>query len=357
MIRSGCSCSAHPTRGPRRWSCDGQTWWTTDAPRLLAASLRSHLPGSVLDESTPLAGIDDSAITPPSTLAAGDAYETAGLGPQDIDVVECQDTDAARELLVWHELGLCGAGDQASILSGGRLRPRRPAPGEPVRGSALQRRTSRCLRTRPGRGDRPPDPGRSGTPAGRRCADRPGAHDRSRRQRVGDHRRDSTRGWVALERPAKQNAAAAQLPDTGTTCLIQHRPRGIHRNPHSNRREGHPLRPVRPHPHPVALPHLHSRVRPHPRPEVHRHRPVRPHPHQEAHLLPRAERRLPQCHPHNPECPLRSRVASSRQPRPMGRSLPRPRAMASRSHPSCSGYSACSHSGRAVEVDCWGSVR
>ncbi|HKA84607.1 MAG TPA: thiolase family protein [Acidimicrobiales bacterium] len=85
--------------------------------RLAAAALRSHLPGSVLDESTPMAGLaDDTGITPPTTLAATDAYEDAGVGPEDLDVVECQDTDAGRELLSWYELGLCGAGDQGKLL-------------------------------------------------------------------------------------------------------------------------------------------------------------------------------------------------------------------------------------------------
>jgi acetyl-CoA acetyltransferase len=85
--------------------------------QLAAVALRSHLPGSVLDESTPLAGlVDDGGITPPTTLAAADAYDEAGLGPEDLDVVECQDTDAGRELLSWYELGLCGAGDQRKLL-------------------------------------------------------------------------------------------------------------------------------------------------------------------------------------------------------------------------------------------------
>src|SRR6185295_7707370 len=48
---------------------------------LASARLRSHLPGSVLGEATPLAGIDDTNITPPSALAAFDAYEEAGVGP------------------------------------------------------------------------------------------------------------------------------------------------------------------------------------------------------------------------------------------------------------------------------------
>src|SRR4029077_4136084 len=89
------------------------------AVTLEAAVLRSHLPGSVLGEATPLAGIDDSDITPPSTLAANAAYEEAGVPPDDVDVVECQDTDAARELLAYQELGLCEPGDQAKLLADG----------------------------------------------------------------------------------------------------------------------------------------------------------------------------------------------------------------------------------------------
>ncbi|HLF99624.1 MAG TPA: thiolase family protein [Acidimicrobiia bacterium] len=113
---------------------------------LRAAVLRSHLPGSVLSESTPLAG-DDETVTPPTTLAANQAYEEAGVGPDALDVVECQDTDAARELLAWQELGLCEPGDQPRILEagefalGGRL-PVNPSggllsKGEPLGASAL----------------------------------------------------------------------------------------------------------------------------------------------------------------------------------------------------------------------------
>ena len=41
------------------------------APITLAgAVLRSHLPGAVLSESTPLSGLVDDTVPPPSTLAA-----------------------------------------------------------------------------------------------------------------------------------------------------------------------------------------------------------------------------------------------------------------------------------------------
>jgi acetyl-CoA acetyltransferase len=114
---------------------------------LASARLRSHLPGSVLGEATPLSGVDDSDITPPSTLAANDAYEEAGIGPEDVNVVECQDTDAARELLAYQELGLCAPGEQAKLLASGATdiggaRPVNPSggllsKGEPLGASAL----------------------------------------------------------------------------------------------------------------------------------------------------------------------------------------------------------------------------
>jgi acetyl-CoA acetyltransferase len=119
----------------------------TSAVRIAGGALRSHLPGSVLGEATPMSGIDDVDIKPPSMLAAEAAYEEAGLGPDDLDVVECQDTDAARELLGYDELHLCERGGSAALLesgateAGGKL-PVNPSggllsKGEPLGASAL----------------------------------------------------------------------------------------------------------------------------------------------------------------------------------------------------------------------------
>ena len=114
---------------------------------LAAAVLRSHIPGPVLSESTPLAGLADDSVPAPTTLAATAAYEEAGVGPGDLHVVECQDTDAARELGSCEELGLCPPGGSAALLDsgatalGGRL-PVNPSggllsKGEPLGASAL----------------------------------------------------------------------------------------------------------------------------------------------------------------------------------------------------------------------------
>jgi len=51
--------------------------------------------------------------------AAQQAYEQAGIGPEDVDVVECQDTDAASELIAYRDLGLCGPGEEAGMLRDG----------------------------------------------------------------------------------------------------------------------------------------------------------------------------------------------------------------------------------------------
>jgi acetyl-CoA acetyltransferase len=140
--------------------------------RLAGISLRSHLPGSVLGEDSPLSGIDDSAVVPPTTLAARDAYAQAGLGPDDLDVVECQDTDAGRELLTWAELGLCPPGGQAAVLArgdaevGGRL-PVNPSggllsKGEPLGASALGQVVELVRQLRGTAGDRQVDGARVG---------------------------------------------------------------------------------------------------------------------------------------------------------------------------------------------------
>ena len=136
-------------RARRRW-CSGAPTSPPSRPRavtLAAAVLRSHVPGSVLSESTPLAGLTDDDVPAPTTLAATAAYEEAGLGPGDVDVVECQDTDAARELQSCEELGLCESGGSGALLDsgatvlGGRL-PVNPSggllsKGEPLGASAL----------------------------------------------------------------------------------------------------------------------------------------------------------------------------------------------------------------------------
>jgi acetyl-CoA acetyltransferase len=54
--------------------------------------------------------------------AAARAYETAGIGPADVDVVELHDAAAPAELMAYEDLGLCRAGDGPGLLRSGATR-------------------------------------------------------------------------------------------------------------------------------------------------------------------------------------------------------------------------------------------
>lgn len=70
------------------------------------------------------------------------AYQHAGLGPSDLDVVELQDTDAFSEIENCEELGLCARGeaprmvDEGAFELGGRL-PVNPSGGLQAKGEPL----------------------------------------------------------------------------------------------------------------------------------------------------------------------------------------------------------------------------
>ncbi|MBW2400413.1 MAG: thiolase family protein, partial [Deltaproteobacteria bacterium] len=52
-------------------------------------------------------------------LAAKQAYETAGVGPEDIDLVELHDCFATAEILHYENLGLCGDGEAGKLIDEG----------------------------------------------------------------------------------------------------------------------------------------------------------------------------------------------------------------------------------------------
>ena len=73
---------------------------------------------------------------------ARQAYADAGLGPDDIDVVELHDAAATGELMGYEELGLCARGDAAKLVAGretflgGRI-PVNPSGGLLARGHPI----------------------------------------------------------------------------------------------------------------------------------------------------------------------------------------------------------------------------
>ncbi|MEO8267447.1 MAG: thiolase family protein [Ilumatobacteraceae bacterium] len=88
-------------------------------------------------------------ITPGATVyAAAAAFESAGVGPSDVDVAQIQDTEAGAELMHLAECGLCEHGEQGDLIMSGALEidGRLPvntdggciANGEPIGASGLR---------------------------------------------------------------------------------------------------------------------------------------------------------------------------------------------------------------------------
>ncbi|MFN8217847.1 MAG: thiolase family protein [Solirubrobacterales bacterium] len=108
----------------------------------MATALRSQAIGEHMPTDSSVEA--DVSVT---RRAAEKAYEQAGLGPEDLDVVELQDTDSGNEIIATEELGLCARGEGGPLVEsgatriGGRL-PVNPSggllsKGEPVGASAL----------------------------------------------------------------------------------------------------------------------------------------------------------------------------------------------------------------------------
>lgn len=78
----------------------------SDPVRLRASVLVSGVRGSSVD-------------VPASARAAHRAYEIAGIGPEEVDVVELHDAAAPAELIISEDLGLCGPGEAPKLLAEG----------------------------------------------------------------------------------------------------------------------------------------------------------------------------------------------------------------------------------------------
>ena len=76
------------------------------------------------------------------------AYEMAGIGPEDVDVIQLQDTDAGAEVIHMAENGFCADGEQEKLIADGATEIDGPLPvntdgglianGEPVGASGLR---------------------------------------------------------------------------------------------------------------------------------------------------------------------------------------------------------------------------
>jgi acetyl-CoA acetyltransferase len=84
----------------------------------------------------------------PTVYASQAAFETAGIGPEDVDVIQLQDTDAGAEVIHMAEAGFCADGEQEKLLADGATEITGPLPvntdgglianGEPIGASGLR---------------------------------------------------------------------------------------------------------------------------------------------------------------------------------------------------------------------------
>ena len=106
-------------------STDVARRYTTKPIRVIGSALLSGDYGYLMQDIT---------IPPLGSKTAKMAYEMAGVGPEDIDVVELHDAFANEEMLRYEELGLCRQGEGTSLIReratwvGGRI-PVNPSGG------------------------------------------------------------------------------------------------------------------------------------------------------------------------------------------------------------------------------------
>ncbi|OBH11787.1 acetyl-CoA acetyltransferase [Mycobacterium sp. E342] len=110
-----------------------------------AAELRTRREGA-FELQSPSLPLD--SVPSPTVDASRAAYERAGIGPEDVDVAQLQDTDAGSELIHMAENGFCADGEQEKWISegdteiGGRLPVNTDggliANGEPIGASGLR---------------------------------------------------------------------------------------------------------------------------------------------------------------------------------------------------------------------------
>ena len=113
--------------------------------RLKAAAMRTRPAGS-FEVFAPMLDIERGGSA--TSIASAAAFEKAGIGPEDIDVAQLQDTEAGAEIMHMAENGFCNDGEQEQWLAEGRTEITGKLPvntdggciacGEPIGASGLR---------------------------------------------------------------------------------------------------------------------------------------------------------------------------------------------------------------------------
>jgi acetyl-CoA C-acetyltransferase len=126
-----------------------------------ACEIRTRRYGAYEVQST-FAPVDEDVS--PTVYGSRAAFEEAGIGPEDVDVIQLQDTDAGNEVIHMAETGFCADGDQEKLVSDGATEIGGPMPvntdgglianGEPIGASGLRQMHELVRQLRGEAGDR-----------------------------------------------------------------------------------------------------------------------------------------------------------------------------------------------------------
>ncbi len=134
----------------------------TEAPVYVkATAIRTRNYGAY-EVNTTWAAVDEDVA--PTVYASRAAYEEAGVGPEDVDVIQLQDTDAGAEVIHMAENGFCADGEQEKLIADGATEIDGPMPvntdgglianGEPIGASGLRQINELVLQLKGQAGER-----------------------------------------------------------------------------------------------------------------------------------------------------------------------------------------------------------
>jgi acetyl-CoA acetyltransferase len=119
--------------------------YTSQPVYLRASAIRTRRYGAYEVHATWAAVEEDVS---PTVYASKAAFEEAGIGPEDVNVIQVQDTDAGAEVIHMAECGFCADGEQEKLVADGASEIGGPIPintdgglianGEPIGASGLR---------------------------------------------------------------------------------------------------------------------------------------------------------------------------------------------------------------------------
>jgi acetyl-CoA C-acetyltransferase len=135
--------------------------YTANPVYIRADVFRTRRYGSL---ETMLPSIPSASQPSPTVQASQTAFEMAGIGPEDIDVAQLQDTEVGNEIMHMAECGFCKDGEQEALIRQGATEIGGSIPvntdggllanGEPIGASGLRQVHEICLQLRGAAGAR-----------------------------------------------------------------------------------------------------------------------------------------------------------------------------------------------------------